>query len=119
MFFTKIIFNFFFENWLYNPGSESKLGQNPGSKFNVFESTTLDFYDVHRVCRIITFVAYMLYRYTINQEKKCSGDFEILHVIVHDATRKSEKYEIIREVSRTISCSTSESPLHHISFLTV
>ena len=35
--------NFFFKNLLYNPGSGSKLGQNPesGSKFNVFGSTTL------------------------------------------------------------------------------
>ena len=45
LFFSKIILNFFFQNWLYNPGSGSgsKLGQNPGSgsKFNVFGSTTL------------------------------------------------------------------------------
>ena len=40
--------NFFFQNWLYNPGSGSgsKLGQNPGSgsKFNVFGSTTTTLY---------------------------------------------------------------------------
>ena len=43
MFFSKIIFNFFFWNLLYSPGSGSQLGQNPGSgsKFNVFGSTTL------------------------------------------------------------------------------
>ena len=47
MFFSNIIFNFFFQNWPHNPGSGSgtgfKLGQNPwsGSKFNLFGSTTL------------------------------------------------------------------------------
>ena len=46
-------------------------------------------------------------------------DFEILHEIVRDITRKSEKHELIRVESRTISCSISESPLHFISFLTV
>ena len=46
-------------------------------------------------------------------------DFEILHEIVRDITRKSEKHELIRVESRTISCCISESPLHFISFLTV
>ena len=45
MFFSKISFNFFFQNLKYigNPGSGSKLSQNPGSgsKFNVFGSITL------------------------------------------------------------------------------
>ena len=45
----------------------------------------------------------------------CSGDY---FVILH-CSRKSEKHEQIRVVSRTISCSISESPLHFISFLTV
>ena len=41
--FSKIIQNFLFQSWYYNPVSGSELGQNPGSgsKFNVFGSTTL------------------------------------------------------------------------------
>ena len=49
LFFSKFIWNFFFQNWMYNlgsgsgPWSGSKLAQNPwsGSKFNVFGSTLL------------------------------------------------------------------------------
>ena len=37
--------------------------------------------------------------YTVKKEIKCSGDSEILHELVHDATRKSEKNELIRVVS--------------------
>ena len=48
--------------------------------------------------------------YTVNKEIKCSGDSEILHEIVRDITRKSEKHEPNRVISRTISCSISESP---------
>ena len=48
-FHSKIILNFIFQNWWYNPGSGSKLGKNPGSgsgsKFNVFGSTTLVWID--------------------------------------------------------------------------
>ena len=43
----------------------------------------------------------------------------VLIKIDHDTTRKSEKHELIRVVSRTISCCISESPLHFIFFLTV
>ena len=43
---------------------------------------------------------------------KCSGDSVILH-------EKWKKNELIRVVSRTISCIISESPLHFIPFLTV
>ena len=43
----------------------------------------------------------------------------VLIKIDHDTTRKSEKHELIRVVSRTISCCISESPLQFISFLTV
>ena len=50
---------------------------------------------------------------------KCSGDYEILHGIVRDATRISSCFSDFHVVSRTISCSISESPLHFISFLTV
>ena len=46
----------------------------------------------------------------------CSGDSEILHQIVRDTTRKSEKHELIRVVSRTISCSISESPLKFLTW---
>ena len=35
----------------------------------------------------------------LKKEMKCSGDSEILHEIVRDNTRKSEKHELIREVS--------------------
>ena len=42
-----------------------------------------------------------------------------VHELVCDTTRKSEKREIIREVSCTYPCSISESPLHVISFPTV
>ena len=57
--------------------------------------------------------------YTLKKELKCSRDSEILHEIVRDTTRKSEKYELVRIVSRTISCRISKSTLHFISFLTV
>ena len=50
---------------------------------------------------------------------KCSGDSEILNEIARNTKCKSEKQELIRVVSRTISCSISESPLHVISFLKV
>ena len=39
-----------------------------------------------------------------------------LHEIFRDITWKSEKHELIRVISRTISCSISESPLHFIFF---
>ena len=47
---------------------------------------------------------------------KCSGDSEILHEKVCDTKRKSGKHELIRVISRTISCSILESQLHFISF---
>ena len=50
---------------------------------------------------------------------KGSGDFEILHEIVRDTTRKSENHELIRVVSQTIACTISKSPLHFIFFFTV
>ena len=50
---------------------------------------------------------------------KCNVDFEILHEVVCDTTRKSERHELIRVVSRSISCSISKSSLHFIYFLTV
>ena len=53
------------------------------------------------------------------KEMKCSGDYEILHGIVRDATRISSCFSDFHVVSRTISCSISESPLHFISFLTM
>ena len=59
--------------------------------------------------------------HTVRKEIKCSGDSEILHEKVRDTTctRKSEKHEIIRVVSRTISCSISESRLHFIFVLSI
>ena len=45
---------------------------------------------------------------------KYSGDSEILHEIVRDTTRKSEKHELIRVVSQAFSCSISESTLHFL-----
>ena len=52
---------------------------------------------------------------------KCNGYSEVLHEIVRDAKRKQKKNELIRirVVSRAISCSSSKSQLHFISFLTV
>ena len=52
--------------------------------------------------------------YTGELEMKCSGDSEILHEIVCDTTRKSEKHKLICVVSQTILCSISESPPHLI-----
>ena len=57
------------------------------------------------------------YIYVYKKKMKCSGNSEILHEIVHDTTRKSEKHELICVVSRTCLCSISESPLNFISFL--
>ena len=58
---------------------------------------------------------------TVIKEMKCRGDSEIREQQekVRGTTRKSEKHELIRVVSRTISCCISESPLQFISFLTV
>ena len=53
------------------------------------------------------------------KEIKCSGDSEIIIEIVRNPTRKSEKQEIVRVVSLTISCNISESQLHFISLLTL
>ena len=61
-----------------------------------------------------------LHTHTVKKKLKCSGDSEILHeLVVRDTTRKSEKHELIRVVSRTISYGISKSLLHFISFLTV
>ena len=52
----------------------------------------------------------------------CSGDFEILHEIVCDTKRKSEKHELVRVVLRIYELfrvAFSKSQLHFISFLTV
>ena len=57
--------------------------------------------------------------HTVKKEIKCSGNSEILNEIGLDTTRKLEQYDLIRVVSRAISRSISESPLHLISFLTV
>ena len=42
--------------------------------------------------------------YTGELEMKCSGDSEILHEIVCDTTRKSEKHKLI--------CVVSQNPRH-------
>ena len=58
--------------------------------------------------------------HTVQKKKiKCGGDSEILKEIVRDTTRKLEKHELVRLVSWTIMCSTSEFLLHFISFSTV
>ena len=58
--------------------------------------------------------------HTVKKKKlKCSGDSEILKEIVRNTTRKLEKHELVRLVSWTILCSTSEFLLHFISFSTV
>ena len=54
--------------------------------------------------------------YTVRKEMKCRGDSEILHEIVRDTSRKSEKHELILEVSQTVSCSILESPIRFIFF---
>ena len=51
---------------------------------------------------------------TVRMEIKRSGDSEILHEIVRDTERKSEKHEIIRVVSQTI-CVVSRNS-HYASF---
>ena len=45
-----------------------------------------------------------LHTHTVKKKLKCSGDSEILHeFVVSDTTRKSEKHELIRVVSRSRS----------------
>ena len=57
---------------------------------------------------------------TVKQnEINSRGDSEMLHEIARDTTRKSVKHKRIRVVSRTVSCSISESTLQFISFLPV
>ena len=58
------------------------------------------------------------YQYTVLQSKQIPGSeyFEILNGFVHDTTRISPCFSDFRFISRTISCSSSESPLHFISF---
>ena len=51
---------------------------------------------------------------TVRMEIKSRGDSEILHEIVRDTERKSEKHEIIRVVSQTI-CVVSRNS-HNASF---
>ena len=51
------------------------------------------------------------------KEIRCSWDSEILHEIVRDTTRKLKKNELIRGVSRTISCSISEPRFTSFPFL--
>ena len=57
--------------------------------------------------------------YTVRKEIKCSGDSEILREIARDTTRIKSCRSDFRVVSRPISFSISEFPLHFISFLTV
>ena len=54
--------------------------------------------------------------YTVKKEMKWSRNSEILHEIVRDTSRKSEKHELILEVSQTVSCSILESPIRFIFF---
>ena len=53
---------------------------------------------------------------TVENEIKCSRNSEVLHIIVHDTKRTSSCFSNFRVVSRTISFSISESPLHFIFF---
>ena len=57
--------------------------------------------------------------HTVNKEMKCSGVSKILQKIFLDTTRISSSFSDFRAVSRTISCSLSEFPLHFIFFLEV
>ena len=56
---------------------------------------------------------------TVKKEMKCSGDSEILPEKVRDTSQIRSRFSDFHEVSRTISCSISESKLHSISFLIV
>ena len=47
------------------------------------------------------------------KEMKCSGDSEILRKKFRDTTQITSCISDSRVVSRTISCTISESPLHH------
>ena len=50
----------------------------------------------------------------LKKEMTCSRHSKILHEIVRDTSRKSEKHELIRLESRTIPCSIWESRQHYI-----
>ena len=60
-----------------------------------------------------------IYNITDRKEMNCSRDSKILHGLVHDTTQISSCFSDFRVVSRTNSCSISESPLEFISFLTI
>ena len=57
--------------------------------------------------------------HTDKKEIKCNEDSELLQEVVRDTTRNSSCFSEFRVVSRTISCSISESLLHFSFFLTV
>ena len=60
--------------------------------------------------------AYTIKYKLVKKEIKCSEDFKILNEIFRETTRKLEKHELIRVVSRSISCSISKFPAHLIFF---
>ena len=57
--------------------------------------------------------------HTDKKEIKCNEDSEILQEVVRDTTRNSSCFSEFCVVSRTISCSISESLLHFSFFLTL
>ena len=73
-------------------------------------------YDLFTWYPFVYLATYSVSLHTVRKEIKCSGDFEILNGFVHDTTRISPCFSDFRFISRTISCSSSESPLHFISF---
>ena len=60
---------------------------------------------------------YLYFFLTVKKNITCSGDPEILHEIIRDTTRKSEKHEQICVLSRAIPGSISEFRLHFISIV--
>ena len=90
IFFSKIILHFFFQNWLYNSGSGSKLGQNTGYgyKFNVFESTTLGRYRHIKVRRLA------------DQNEQTKIFFFLLKVVVNLSINLCNMSNIMKKVNR-------------------
>ena len=60
--------------------------------------------------------AYTIKYKLVKKEIKCSEDFKILNEIFRETTRKLEKHELIRVVSRSISCGISKFPAHLMFF---
>ena len=68
-------------------------------------------------CPLYLFWSLYLFTYTVRKKIKCCWNSEIIHKLVRDTSRKSEKHELIRALSWNNPCSISESPLQFISFV--